>query len=207
MCPHSSLNINAKFWITILLIGKITAIFEESAQFLQRFSQEHASEVEAIARTLVDVFRRGNKVLIFGNGGSAADAQHLAGEFVNRFLFDRPALGAISLSTDTSVLTCISNDSAFDLVFSRQIEALGREGDLAWGISTSGNSANVLAGIKTANEKGLLTVGFTGGGGELAKIVDQALIVPTGMTPRIQEVHIMSGHIICELVEAELFNK
>lgn len=200
------IGLNAKYWIAILLIEKITNIFEESAQFLQRFSQEHASEVEAIARTLVDVFKRGNKLLIFGNGGSAADAQHLAGEFVNRFLFDRPALGAISLSTDSSVLTSISNDSAFEAVFSRQIEALGREGDLAWGISTSGNSANVLAGIKTAREKGLVSVGFTGGeGGELAKIVDHALIVPGGRTPRIQEVHIICGHIICELVESQLF--
>ncbi len=190
------------------MIEQITTIFEESAQLVQRFSQEHASEVEAIARTLVDVFTRGNKVLIFGNGGSSADAQHLAGEFVNRFLFDRPALGAISLSSDTSVLTSISNDSAFEMVFSRQIEALGREGDLAWGISTSGNSANVLAGIKTARKKGLLTVGFSGGeGGELAKIVDHALVVPSGMTPRVQEVHIISGHIICELVESQLFNK
>lgn len=164
--------------------------------------------MEEIARTLIGVFNRGGKVLLFGNGGSAADAQHLAGEFVNRFLFDRPALAAISLSTDTSVITCVANDACYEAVFSRQIEALGREGDLAWGISTSGNSANVLKAIKTAKEKKLLTVGFTGGnGGKLAEMVDLPLVVPVRSTPRIQEIHITAGHIICELVEAELFSR
>ena len=190
------------------MIETIITAFEESAQLLQRFSKEHARHIETIAYALINVFKHGNKVLLFGNGGSAADAQHLAGEFINRFLFNRPALGAISLSSDTSVLTCISNDVAFESVFSRQIEALGREGDLAWGISTSGNSPNVLAGIKTAQEKGLITVGFAGGdGGKLAKIVDHALVVPTRSTPRIQEVHITAGHIICELVESSLFSQ
>lgn len=186
----------------------ITSTFEESAQLLQRVSKEYARQIEAIARSIIDVYRRGNKVLIFGNGGSAADAQHLAGEFVNRFLFDRTALGAISLSTDTSVLTCIANDASFETVFSRQIEALGREGDLAWGISTSGNSPNVLKAIEAAKERKMITVGFTGGdGGKLAEQVDLAFVVPTRLTPRIQEVHIITGHIICQLVESHLFSE
>lgn len=186
----------------------ITSSLEESAELLQRVSKEYARQIEAIARTVIDVYRRGNKVLLFGNGGSAADAQHLAGEFVNRFLFDRPALAAISLSTDTSVLTCISNDASFETVFSRQIEALGREGDLAWGISTSGNSPNVLKAVEAAKERKMVTVGFTGGdGGKLAERVDLAFVVPTRFTPRIQEVHITTGHIICRLVESHLFSE
>lgn len=188
------------------MIERITTAFEESARLLRRFSEKNAGQIETIARTVIYVLKRGNKILLFGNGGSAADAQHLAGEFVNRFLFDRPALGAISLATDTSVLTCISNDSDYNKVFSRQIEALGQQGDLAWGISTSGNSPNVLEAINTARARELLTVGFTGGdGGKLAKMVDLALVVPSRSTPRIQEVHITAGHIICELVESLIF--
>lgn len=186
----------------------ITSTLEESAQFLQRVSRDYARQIEAIVRAIVDVYQRGNKVFLFGNGGSAADAQHLAGEFVNRFLFDRPALGAISLSTDTSVLTCIANDASFETVFSRQIEALGQEGDLAWGLSTSGNSPNVLKAVEAAKARKMITVGFTGGeGGKLAELVDLAFVVPTLLTPRIQEVHIITGHIICQLVESHLFSE
>jgi D-sedoheptulose 7-phosphate isomerase len=190
------------------LLETITSTFEESAQLLQRVSKEYARQIEAIAHAVIDVYQRGKKVLLFGNGGSAADAQHLAGEFVNRFLFDRPALSAISLSTDTSVLTCISNDASFETVFSRQIEALGREGDLVWGISTSGNSPNVLKAVKAAKERKMITVGFTGGdGGKLAELVDFAFVVPTRFTPRIQEVHIIAGHIVCQLVESHFFSE
>jgi D-sedoheptulose 7-phosphate isomerase len=190
------------------LLEIITSTLEESAQLIQRVSRDYARQIEAVVRAIVDVYQRGNKVFLFGNGGSAADAQHLAGEFVNRFLFDRPALGAISLSTDTSVLTCIANDASFETVFSRQIEALGQEGDLAWGFSTSGNSPNVLKAVEAAKARKMITVGFTGGeGGKLAELVDLAFVVPTLLTPRIQEVHIITGHIICQLVESHLFSE
>ena len=160
--------------------------------------------IEVVTR-LVDTFRKGRKLLLFGNGGSAADAQHLAGEFVNRFRFDRPALPALALTTDTSVLTCIANDSAFDRVFARQVEALGSPDDMVFALSTSGNSPNVLEGVAAAQRRGLVTVGFTGGGGgRLAKECAYSLVVPSADTPRIQECHILAGHVIAELVEREI---
>ena len=146
--------------------------------------------------------------MLFGNGGSAGDASHIAGEFVNRFLKDRAPLPAIALNTDMAVLTSIGNDYDFSEVFVRQIKALGKEGDIAIAISTSGNSNNVLKGVMTAKEMNIKTIGLTGGtGGKLAGIVDYAFVVPTNKTPRIQETHITLGHILCELIEEEIFGK
>jgi D-sedoheptulose 7-phosphate isomerase len=157
---------------------------------------------------LVDAFDHGRKVLLFGNGGSAADAQHIAAEFVGRFAFDRPPLPALALSVNTSCVTAIGNDYGFDLVFSRQIEALGRPGDVAIGISTSGNSANVLCGVSAARKMGLHTVGLTSEtGGKLKSAVDYCLCAPSNETPRIQECHILIGHIIAELVEQTIFHE
>ena len=150
--------------------------------------------------------RDGAKVLFFGNGGSAADAQHLAAEFVGRFIPDRAALPAISLTTDSSVLTAIGNDYGYDHVFSRQIEALANDGDVAIAISTSGNSPNILLGIDAARERGLYTLGLTGeSGGKMLDRVDVLFRVPSCITPRIQETHILLGHILCELIDRSLF--
>ena len=154
---------------------------------------------------LVDCLRDGNKILIFGNGGSAADAQHLAAEFVNRFQIERPPLAAASLSTDTSILTSIGNDYHFDDIFSKQIQALGRRGDIALGISTSGNSANVIRAINEARKIGIATIGMTGRGGQLAEIADLAFKVDSDTTARIQESHITIGHILCDLVDRTLY--
>ncbi len=147
----------------------------------------------------------GGKVLIFGNGGSAADAQHLAAEFINRFQIERPPLAAIALTTDTSVLTSIGNDYHFDDIFSKQIKALGKKGDIAWGLSTSGNSPNVVKAVKTAQKIGISTIGMTGRGGELAKCADLVFAVDSDTTARIQETHITLGHILCELLERKLY--
>lgn len=148
----------------------------------------------------------GGKILFCGNGGSAADAQHLAAEFVNRFLMDRPALPAIALNTDTSALTSIANDLDFKHIFSRQIEALGRKNDMLVAISTSGKSSNILAALNTAREKGLVTVGISGrGGNDMARLCDILLDVPSDNTPLIQEIHIAIGHLFCRLVDYYLF--
>ena len=157
------------------------------------------------ADMLAACLTRGNKVLIFGNGGSAADAQHLAAEFVNRFQIERPPLAALALTTDTSIITSIGNDYHFDDIFSKQVEALGRQGDIAWGISTSGNSANVIKAIKSAQKKGLSTFGMTGRAGELAGCVDLVFAVASDSTARIQESHITLGHILCDLLERKLY--
>ncbi len=157
------------------------------------------------ADMLAACLTRGNKVLIFGNGGSAADAQHLAAEFVNRFQIERPPLAALALTTDTSILTSIGNDYHFDDIFSKQVEALGRQGDIAWGISTSGNSANVIKAIKSAQKKDLSTIGMTGRAGELAGCVDLVFAVASDSTARIQESHITLGHILCDLLERKLY--
>ncbi|MBF0397191.1 MAG: D-sedoheptulose 7-phosphate isomerase [Desulfobacterales bacterium] len=146
-----------------------------------------------------------HKVLLFGNGGSAADSQHLAAEFVNRFKIERPPLAAIALTTDTSILTSIGNDYSFDDVFSKQILAIGNKDDIAIGISTSGNSKNVVKAIYAAKEKGLYTIGFTGKGGEIAKCADIVFTVDSTVTARIQETHITLGHIFCDLVDRILF--
>lgn len=169
---------------------------------------EVVSVIARVSEVLVDTVDKGNKVLLFGNGGSAADAQHIAAEFVGRFAFDRPALPALALSVNTSCVTAIGNDYGFDLMFSRQIEALARAGDMAIGISTSGNSANVLRGLSAARGKGLCTVALTGcTGGKLKGAVDYCICAPSNETPRIQECHILIGHIISELVEETIFHE
>jgi len=161
-----------------------------------------------VSEVMVAAFEKGNKVLLFGNGGSAADAQHVAAEFVGRFAFDRPALPALALSVNSSCVTAISNDNGFDTVFSRQIEALGRAGDIAIGISTTGNSPNVLRGLVAASKMGIHTVALTGcTGGELKSVVDYCICVPSNETPRIQECHILIGHIISELTEQTIFHE
>jgi D-sedoheptulose 7-phosphate isomerase len=167
------------------------------------------SLIARVSEILLKALESGNKLLLFGNGGSAADAQHIAAEFVGRFAFDRPALPALALSVNTSCLTAIGNDYGFEQVFSRQLEALARPGDVAIGFSTSGNSPNVLNGISTAKKIGLHTIAFTGTpGGKLkqAADLDHCLCAPSGETPRIQECHILIGHIVSELVEQELFH-
>jgi D-sedoheptulose 7-phosphate isomerase len=162
------------------------------------------------SETILSAFRQGRKLLLFGNGGSAADAQHVAAEFVGRFAFHRAALPAISLGVNTSCLTAIGNDYGFDQTFSRQVEALGQAGDVAMGISTSGNSQNVLQALETAKRMGLSTIALTGhSGGKLRNSadVDYCICAPTEETPRIQECHILMGHVICEIVEQELFDE
>ena len=157
---------------------------------------------------MVESVRANGKLLIFGNGGSAADAQHIAAELVNRLNFDRPPIAAIALTTDTSILTSLGNDSSFDEIFERQVRALGRPGDTALAISTSGNSPNVLRAVEAARQMGIKTVALTGkSGGKLAAAADLALIVEADSTQRIQETHITIGHILCELVEDELFRE
>jgi D-sedoheptulose 7-phosphate isomerase len=147
----------------------------------------------------------GGKVLLFGNGGSAADSQHLAAEFVNRFQIERPPLAAMALTTDTSILTSIGNDYHFDDIYSKQIIALGKKEDIAWGLSTSGNSPNVIKAVKAAQKLGMSTIGMTGRGGELAKYADLVFSVPSDTTARVQETHITLGHILCELLERKLY--
>jgi D-sedoheptulose 7-phosphate isomerase len=171
-------------------------------------SAEVISMIAKTSEILVDAFNHGNKVLLFGNGGSAADAQHIAAEFVGRFAFDRPALPALALSVNSSSLTAIGNDYGFDQVFSRQIEALGRSGDVTIGISTSGNSPNVLRALSAAKKIGLHTIALTGcTGGELRNAVDHCICVPSIETPRVQECHILIGHIISDLVEQTIFHE
>ena len=184
------------------------AIFRESARLKLAFLEAHLDLVVRVAEAIAGALRAGGKVLLFGNGGSAADAQHIAAELVNRFLIDRPALPAIALTTDGSVLTSISNDRDYAEVFARQVEGLGRPGDVAIGISTSGMSASVVRGIETASSAQMHTVAFTGGdGGKLAGLAEYAFVVPSRSTPRIQEVHATLGHVLCQLVETELFGK
>ena len=180
--------------------------FRESADIKIRFIRQNAEALTLAVQMVVEAFKAGNKILLFGNGGSAADAQHIAAEFVNRFLIERPPLPAIALTTDTSILTSISNDYGYADSFAKQVKALGKEGDVAIGISTSGSAANVLKAIKAAKEMGLKTVGLAGrDGGELAKVVDIALVVDSQIVPRIQEVHITIGHVLCEMVDRMLF--
>lgn len=182
--------------------------FKESSEVKTLFLKENLQKLLEVIRLISQAFEEGNKIFFFGNGGSAADAQHLACEFVNRFIMDRPPLPAIALTTDTSILTSVSNDAAFSEVFARQLRALGKEGDIAIGISTSGASSNVIKAFEVAKEMGMKTVALTGNeGGMLGRIVDFLLIVPSTSTPRIQETHILIGHILCEMVEHSLFFK
>ncbi len=186
----------------------ILKIFRESIQLKESFVSENLVRIVNVVEAITAALKAGNKILLFGNGGSAADAQHLAAEFVNRFIIERPPLPAIALSTDSSVLTSIGNDYSFSEVFSKQIRAIGQTGDVAWGISTSGMSPNVVKALDTAKKMGLVTVGFTGkDGGDVARIADFNLNVSSNSTPRIQEVHITVGHVICEMVDFKLFQK
>jgi len=182
--------------------------FKESGEVKTRFLKENLPRFLDAIKLVSQAFERGNKLLLFGNGGSAADAQHIAAEFVNRYIIDRPPLPAIALTTDSSILTSISNDSAFQDIFARQIKALGKEGDVVIGLSTSGNSPNVVKAFEVAKEMGIKTVALTGNdGGTLVKIADVPLVVSSSSTPRIQETHILVGHILCEMVEHQLFFK
>jgi D-sedoheptulose 7-phosphate isomerase len=170
------------------------------------FIERYAQDLIDLAADMTKVFSQGNKLMIMGNGGSAADAQHMAAEFVNRFKIERPPLPALSLSTDTSILTAIGNDYSYDQVFEKQIQALGNSGDMVLGISTSGNSANIIRGFKAAQEKRITTVALTGNqGGKMIEWADRSLIVPSSATPHIQETHILVIHLLCELVESSLF--
>jgi D-sedoheptulose 7-phosphate isomerase len=175
---------------------------------LERVAEdEHiTAEVERIVEVCCSALRAGNKILFAGNGGSAADAQHMAGELVSRFNFDRPGLAAFALTTDTSVLTAIGNDYGYDRVFARQLNAVGIKGDVFFGISTSGRSPSILRALEEGRSKGMITVGLTGkSGGDMLPLCDFCIRVPVAETPKIQEGHIVLGHIICGLIERELF--
>ncbi len=188
--------------------NKIINAFEDSAEIKIRFARENEDRIRKAANLIVSAYKKGGKLILFGNGGSASDASHIAGELINRFLKDRPPLPAIALNTDMAVLTSISNDYDYSEVFEKQVRAIGKEGDVVIAISTSGNSNNVLKGVITAKEMNIKTIGLTGGnGGKLAGLVDYAFVVPTNKTPRIQETHITFGHVLCELIEEEIFGK
>ena len=162
--------------------------------------------IKEVALKTAKIYKNGNKTLIAGNGGSAADAQHIAGEFVSRFYFDRPGIPSIALTTDTSIITAIGNDYGYEKLFSRQVQANGVKGDIFIGISTSGNSANIIEALKECKEKGIITVGLTGEkGGKMAEMCDYCIKVPSNETPRVQEAHILIGHIICAVVEEAIF--
>lgn len=189
---------------------RITKLVEDSIATKQNIlrSPELVAQIANISELMIRALGNGNKVFLFGNGGSAADAQHIAAEFVGRFAFNRSALPALALTVNTSCLTAIGNDYGFEQVFSRQLEALGRSGDIAIGISTSGNSPNVLQAMTVAKRIGIHTVGLAGAtGGKLAQCVDYCVCAPSDATPRIQECHILVGHIISELVEYEIFGE
>lgn len=178
---------------------------QESIKVKDRFIKNNIDLIQRGADMLSTCITSGHKILIFGNGGSAADAQHIAAEFVNRFQIERPPLAALALTTDTSIITSIGNDYHFDKIFSKQIRALGKRDDIAIGISTSGNSTNVIEAIHAAGQIGMFTIGLTGRGGELAECADLVFAVESDTTARIQESHITLGHILCDLVERILF--
>jgi len=181
----------------------IDRIIEQHERALKLLAEQRPM-LERIADTLCNCIDQGGKVLLMGNGGSAADAQHIAAELVGRFQAERRAFAALALTTDTSVLTSVGNDYGFDAVFARQVEGLAREGDLIIGISTSGSSRNVVQAITKARQQGCLCVGLLGEPGALARLVDLALTIPGMPTARVQEMHILAGHILCELVESRL---
>jgi len=169
-------------------------------------NEELLNKIQKVSELCVSLYNGKNKTILAGNGGSAADAQHIAAEMVGRYGFDRPSLPSLALTTDTSALTAIGNDYGYDMIFSRQLEGMGQDGDLFIGISTSGNSKNIVKAFEVAKRKNITTVALTGrDGGEMAKIADIALIVPSDSTPRIQESHILIGHIICDIIEKEIF--
>jgi D-sedoheptulose 7-phosphate isomerase len=188
------------------LVGKVEQYIRESIQVKQALLS-NAARIAEIGRVLIKALGCGRRVLVFGNGGSAADAQHIVAELVGRYRQERPPFKALALTTNTSLLTAIANDYAFEDVFARQVEAFGQPGDVAIGISTSGNSQNVIAGIRVAKRMGLVTIGLTGqDGGQLRLLVDHWIGVPSRDTPRVQEAHILIGHILCDLIEGGLSN-
>lgn len=195
LMPSSSMN------------NRISSIVTDSLEVKRRYFAEHAADVERAAKMIADCFSAGGKLLLCGNGGSSCDAQHIAGEFINRFLpQDRRALPAIALSTDGGVLTCIANDTGFENIFARQIEALGARGDVCLAITTSGNSPNVINAIRAAHAREMKVIGLLGrDGGRCAALCDLALVVQSEDTQRIQETHNLIGHVLCELVETILF--
>ncbi len=185
---------------------RIEQALDESIKAKQAFVREFSEALIQVAERITRAFTDDRKLLLCGNGGSAADAQHIAAEFVNRFMIERPPLPAVALTTDTSILTSIGNDYSFDMIFSKQVKAIGQEGDVLLAISTSGNSPNVIQAVEAAKERGIYTVGFSGGdGGRLEGAVDVNLTVRSKVTARVQETHIFAGHIICQMVDEMLF--
>ena len=182
----------------------IKKIFQETIAVKQKTLQDNGDKVIEAVKIILRCLRKGGKIFLFGNGGSAADSQHIAAEFIGRFQKERKSIPAIALTTDTSIITALANDYCFDIIFSRQIEGLGSPKDVAIGLSTSGNSKNVIEAFKAAKKIGMPTISFTGNkGGKIAPTTDVSLIVPSAKTARIQESHICLAHIICELVEKE----
>lgn len=181
---------------------KIKALFEEHTEVVRISELQLSDIINRASDAVIACLKAGNKILLFGNGGSAADAQHIAAEFTGRFVKERRSLPAIALTTDTSALTAIGNDYGFDRVFERQVEGLANNGDVLIGISTSGNSANVIKALETGKDMGCTTIGLSGReGGGMNQCCDMNIVVPSGVTARIQEVHILIGHIICEAVD------
>jgi len=186
----------------------IEKLLEDSLKIKSSFIRENVPNLMQAAEKIALTFTSDRKLLLCGNGGSAADAQHIAAEFINRFILERPPLPAIALTTDTSVITSIGNDYSFDDIFSKQVKAFGVEGDVLLAISTSGNSPNVLQAVKDAHSQGIYTIGLIGkDGGKLAGLVDLAMVVKSDMTPRIQEAHILAGHILCHLIDYIIFQR
>ena len=184
---------------------RIKDILLESIQVKEEILRNQIDSIAGIAKLMIDCLKKDGKVIVFGNGGSASDSQHIAAELVGRFKKDRSALAGIALTTNTSVLTSLANDYGYDVVFSRQVEALGKKNDVVLGISTSGKAKNVALGIKQAKKMGIKTVALSGGdGGDIVKLADVSLVVPSKITARIQEAHITIAHIICEIIEQEL---
>jgi len=184
---------------------RIKDILLESIQVKEEILRNQINQIADVAQLMIDCLKKDGKVIVFGNGGSASDSQHIAAELVGRFKKDRSALAGIALTTNTSVLTSLANDYGYDVVFSRQVEALGKKNDVVLAISTSGKAKNVALGIKQAKKMGIKTVALSGGdGGDIVKLADVSLVVPSKITARIQEAHITIAHIICEMIEQEL---
>lgn len=190
------------------MIEYVNTIIDNSIKAHNRFAKDNTEQLIIFAQTIVNCLNNGGKILICGNGGSAADAQHIAAEFVGRFVMERPSLPAIALTTDTSLLTAVSNDYSFSDIFEKQVSALANEGDILWGISTSGNSENVIKALRKASKNNVTTLGFSGrDGGQMRGICDHIIVIDEKETARIQELHILSAHIICGLVDEIMFGK
>ena len=184
---------------------KIKDTFLQSIQLKEQLLHNNLSQIVEITETIIESLKKGGKILIFGNGGSAADAQHIAAELIGRFKKDRSALAAIALTTNSSIISSLANDYGYEVIFAKQIEALGKKNDVAIGISTSGKAKNVILGIKQAKKMGIRTVALSGGdGGDLVRAAELSLLVPSNVTARIQEAHITIGHAVCEIVELTL---